>query len=127
MKIQHVSLFPINETLLAQRQSNKIKMARKCKNTRNKKIKTLPSPQVLQRAAKIVLSGKCPLSKPTHAKLKRHRKIIRKLAAMKGKTQSKKAFLTRHKKQVGGFVPMLPLIAGAIGSVLPNLLKNFTR
>jgi hypothetical protein len=87
----------------------------------------VPSPQVLQRAAKVVLSGKCPLSKQTYAKLKKHRAILRQLAAMKGKTKSKKAFLARHKRQVGGFLPMLPLIAGAVGSVLPNLVKSFAR
>lgn len=92
-----------------------------------KKGHKLPSPQVLQRAAKVVLSGKCPLSKPTYAKLKRHRLILRKLAVMKGKSSSKKAFITRHKKQVGGFLPMLPLIAGAVGSILPNLVKGLTR
>lgn len=87
----------------------------------------IPSPQVLQRAAKVVLSGKCPLSKPIYSKLKRHRAIMRKLAAMSGKVKSKKAFLTRHKKQVGGFLPMLPLIASAVGSIIPNLLKGFSR
>ena len=82
----------------------------------------LPSPQVLQRAAKVVLSGKCPLSRPTYLKLKRHRHILRKLAAMKGKTKSKKAFVSRYRKQIGGFKPFLPLIAGALGSVVPKLL-----
>lgn len=89
--------------------------------------KALPSPQFLQRTAKVVLSGKCPLPKPIHAKLKRHRAILRQLASMKGKVASKKAFVTRHKKQVGGLLPLLPLIAGAIGSILPNVLKGFTR
>jgi len=87
----------------------------------------MPSPQVLQRAAKVVLSGKCQLSKPIHAKLKRHRAIIRKLASLSGKAKSKKAFLTRHKKQVGGFLPLLPIIASAVGSLLPDLLKGFAR
>jgi len=88
--------------------------------------KKVPTPQVLQRAAKVVLSGKCPLSKPTYAKLKKHRKILRKLATMKGKAKSKKAFMTRHKKQIGGFLPLLPLIAGAMGSLIPNVLKPFS-
>lgn len=109
----------------------KVKMARKAarKARLSKKLKKdkLPSPQVLQRASKVVLSGKCPLSKPIYAKLKRHRAIMRKLANLKGKNPSKKAFLTRHKKQVGGFLPMLPLIAGAMGSILPNLFKGFSR
>ena len=91
------------------------------------KKKPIPSPHVLQRAAKIVLSGKCPLSKPTYLKLKKHRSILRKLAAMKGKAKSKKAFVTRHKKQIGGFVPFLPLIAGALGSVVPKLLGAITQ
>jgi hypothetical protein len=94
-----------------------------------KKVKKskLPPPQVLQRAAKVVLTGKCPLAKPIHAKLKRHRAILRKLAAMKGNTSSKKAFVTRHKKQVGGLLPLLPLIAGAVGSIIPNLMKGLAR
>jgi hypothetical protein len=107
-------------------------MARKQKSTtskrRTKKVKksNLPAPHVMQRAAKVVLSGKCPISKPVFTKLKRHRAILRKLAAMKGTAKSKKAFMTRNKKQVGGFLPMLPLIAGALGSVLPNVLKSLS-
>jgi hypothetical protein len=97
------------------------------KKTATKVNKKAPSPQVLQRAAQVVLSGKCPLSKPTFAKLKKHRKILRKLATMKGKAKSKKAFITRNKKQVGGFLPLLPLIAGALGSVLPKLVRGFAR
>lgn len=104
-----------------------LKMARKSKARGSKKADILPSPQMLQRAAKIVLAGKCPLSKPIYAKLKRHRTILRKLAAMKGNAKSKKAYVTRNKKQVGGFLPMLPLIAGAMGSILPNLLGGFSR
>ena len=46
---------------------------------------------------------------------------------MKGKAKSKKAFVTRHKKQIGGFVPFLPLIAGALGSVVPKLLGAITQ
>lgn len=84
----------------------------------------LPSPQVLQRAAKIVLSGKCPLTKPTFKKLKKHKNILRKLATMKGKMKSKKAFLARNKKQIGGFLPMLPLIASAVGSLVPSVLQS---
>ena len=83
-----------------------------------------PTPQVLQRAARLVLSGKCQLSKPTFSKLKRHRNILRKLAAMKGKLKSKKAFLARHKKQVGGIIGMLPIIAKAAGALLPTLLGS---
>ena len=94
---------------------------------RTVKKKPIVSPQVLQRAAKIMLSGKCPLSKLTYLKLKKHRNILRKLAAMKGKAKSKKAFATRHKKQIGGFVPFLPLIAGALGSVVPKLLGAVTQ
>ena len=76
------------------------------------------SPQVLKRASKIVLSGKCPFSKPTYLKLKRHRNIIRKLAAMKGSVKSQKAFMKKNNKQIGGFLPFLPLIAKAIGALL---------
>lgn len=101
-------------------------MARKRSVKLRKKIskEMKHSPQVLQRAAKLVLSGKCPLSKPTYAKLKRHRSILRKLAKMKGKMKSKKAFLTRNKKQIGGLLPLIPLIASAVGSLLPGLLKG---
>ena len=37
---------------------------------------------------------------------------------MKGTEKSKKAFITRHKKQVGGIIPFLPLIAKGIGGLL---------
>ena len=80
------------------------------------------SPAYLQRAAKVVLSGKCPLSKPSYLKLKKHRNIIRKLATLKGSTAKKKAYIKRHKKQVGGFLPFLPIIAKALGTVVPTLL-----
>ena len=39
---------------------------------------------------------------------------------MKGKAKSKKAFVTHHKKQIGSFVPFLPLIASTLGSVVPS-------
>ena len=68
------------------------------------------SPVVLQRACKALLVGKCRLSKGNLKKLKRHKTILRKLANMKGTVSSKKAFVTRHKKQVGGILPFLPLI-----------------
>ena len=46
---------------------------------------------------------------------------------MKGKAKSKKAFVIRHKKQIGGFIPFLPLIASALGSVVPKLLGAITQ
>jgi hypothetical protein len=58
--------------------------------------------------------------------LKKHRNILRKLAALKGKTASKKAFLKRHNKQIGGFLPLLPIIAGALGTLVPNILKGLS-
>ena len=84
-------------------------------------VKSTPSPQVLQRAAKAVLTGKCQLDMPTYLKLRRHRNILRKLAAMKGSEKSKKAFITCHKKQVGGIIPFLPLIAKGIGGLLGGM------
>lgn len=113
------TLFPINEASAHEELNrNMTKISSKTQ---------APTPQILQRAAKVVLSGKCPLSKPIYAKLKRHRQIMRKLAAMKGNVKSKKAFVTRNKKQVGGFISLLPMIVGAVGSILPNLLKGFSR
>ena len=94
------------------------------KKTRSKK---LPSPVVLQRAFKAVLGGKCNFSKPTYLKLKRHRNILRKLAAMKGNCAKKKAYITRNKKQVGGLVPLLPLIFSALGAAAAPLLKQIVR
>ena len=91
------------------------------------KKKPTPSPQVLQRAAKVVLSGKCPLSKPTYLKLKKHHNTLRSWQQLKGKAKSKKAFVIRHKKQIGGFIPFLPLITGALGSVVPKLLGAITQ
>jgi hypothetical protein len=99
---------------------------RSSKKCVSKKSKPLPTPQVLQRAAKAVITGKCPLSRPNLVKMKRHRVILRKLANMKGKLTSKKAFITRHKKQVGGFLPLLPLIAGAMGSLVPTMVRSFS-
>jgi len=87
--------------------------------TMAKKRATLPSPQILQRAAKVVLTGQCKLSGPLYLKLKRHRQILRKLAALKGDLRKKKAFITRHKKQIGGFLPLLPLILKSVGMALP--------
>jgi hypothetical protein len=84
----------------------------------------LPSPAILQRASKAVLAGKCRLSKPSYIKLKKHRKILRQLARMKGSTLKKKAFVQRNKKQVGGMMPLLPIILSAIGSVAGPLLKT---
>ena len=92
--------------------------------SRKKSVSNTPSPQVLQRAAKLVLSGKCPLSKPTYEKLRKHRVILRKLAAMKGSTRCKKAFITRNKKQVGGILPLIPLIKTAVGVLGPTLLQG---
>ena len=93
--------------------------------TQRRKKKTLqPSPQVLQRAAKAVLSGKCQLSKPTYLKLKRHRHILKKLAALRGSQKSKKAFITRNKRQVGGFICLLPTILRLVGTVLVNKRIN---
>lgn len=63
---------------------------RSSKTRVSKKSKPLPTPQVLQRAAKAVITGKCPLSRPNLVKMKRHRVILRKLANMKGKLTSKK-------------------------------------
>ena len=83
--------------------------------------KSTPSPQILQRAAKAVLAGKCQIDTPTYLKLRRHRHILRKLAAMKGTEKSKKAFITRHRRQVGGIIPFLPLIAKGIGGLLGGL------
>jgi hypothetical protein len=94
------------------------------KSNRKKKTRPTPSPLVLQRAAKGVLSGNIPLSKHMLNKLKRHRVILRKLAALKGKPQVKKAFVTRHKKQIGGFLPFLPLIAGTLGALIPALANG---
>lgn len=103
------------------------KTSKKTRKSHKGGLKTTPTPQVLQRASQLVLSGKCPVSKPTFLKLKKHRNILRKLAAMKGKSASKKAFVTRHKKQVGGFIQLLPLIATAIGSLVPTLLGGLKR
>ena len=86
-----------------------------------------PSPTIVQRAAKAVLTGKCPLSKPTYLKLRKHRNIIRKLASMKGSTKKKQSYMRRHKKQVGGFLPFLPLIAGAVGSLVPKVLGGMLQ
>ena len=46
---------------------------------------------------------------------------------MKGKAKSKMAFVTRNKKQIGGFVPFLPLFADALGSVAPKLLGTLSQ
>ena len=89
--------------------------------TMARKQAPLPSAQVLQRAAKVVLTGQCKLSGPLYLKLKRHRQILRKLAALKGDMRKKKAFVTRHKKQIGGFLPLLPLILKSVGMALPLL------
>ena len=86
--------------------------------------KKQPSPAFLQKASKAVLAGKCNLSKPTYLKLKKHRNILRKLASMKGSTKLKKAYVTRHKKQVGGLLPLLPVILSAIGSLAGPIIKS---
>ena len=83
-----------------------------------------PSPQVLQRVTKAVLSGKCKLSRPTYLKLKRHRNILRRLAALKGTTKSKKAFVTQNRKQIGGLLPILPLVISALGGLAGSLIKR---
>jgi len=105
--------------------SKETKKSKKSKRQGSSSIS--PTPQVLQRAARLVLAGKCKLSKPSYSKLKKHRNILRKLAAMKGKAQSKKAFVTRHKKQIGGFIGMLPMIARAAGAFLPAMLTGLVR
>ena len=85
-------------------------------------------PHVIQRAAKLVLSGKCQMNRPTYLKLKRHRNILRKLASMKGSTRCKKAFITRNRKQIGGFLPfLLPLIGRAFARVVGPLVSNLVR
>ena len=94
------------------------------KKIQRKTIQKFPKPTVLQRAANVVLSGKCNLSHPTYVKLKKHQAIIRRLAAMKGTTATKEAFIRKNKKQVGGFMAMLPLIASAATTILPSLLKS---
>ena len=97
----------------------------------NKKLKVekgsniSTSPHVIQRASKLVLSGKCPLNRPTYLKLRRHRNILRKLASLKGSTRCKKGFITKHKKQVGGLLPLLlPLVGSVIAGAASRFLKR---
>jgi len=90
----------------------------------NKQTRKLPSPIVLQRASKAVLAGKCNLSRPTYLKLKKHRNIMRKLANMTGTPQQKMVFVKSNMKQVGGLLPLLPLIAKAVGSLAVPLLGS---
>ena len=72
----------------------------------------------MQRAAKVVLTGQCKLSGPLYLKLKCHRQILRKLAALKGDLKKKKAFVTRHKKQIGGILPLMPLTLKSVRMAL---------
>ena len=93
------------------------------KKTAKKSTISTP-PHVIQRASKLVLAGKCDIDRPTYLKLKRHRHILRKLANLKGSTRCKKAYITRHKKQVGGLLPLLlPLVGSAIANIASRLLR----
>ena len=96
---------------------------------RNQPPSILTRPHVLQRAAKLVLSGKCRMTRPTFLKLKRHQNILRKLASMKGSTRCKKAFVTRNRNQIGGFLPfLLPLIGRAFARVAgPALVSSLVQ
>ena len=86
--------------------------------------KKLPSPIILQRASKAVLTSKCPLTDDLYTKLKRHRKILRKLANMKGTMTQKQAFVKRNRKQIGGIIPLLPLIVSAVSSAVGPLIEH---
>ena len=78
--------------------------------------KILPSPKLLQNASSAVLRGKISLSPANYGKLKKHKTILRKLARMKGTQKRKQNFVSRNRKQVGGFLPLLPLILAGIGA-----------
>ena len=117
-KTQHTFYFLINEGQLTW----KAKISTMCRTVK----KLLPSPEVSKSCQSHVL-GKCSLSKPTHLKLKKHCHILR-LPTMKGKSKSKKTFVTCHKKQIGGFIPLFVLlIAGALESVGPKLLGTLPQ
>ena len=82
-----------------------------------------PSIVQLQWAARAVLAGKRDLNRADYLKLKRQHKFLPKLATIKGSQKSKQAFLKRNKKQVGGFMGLLPhLIKGAM-RLLPAIIN----
>jgi hypothetical protein len=101
-------------------------MARKRKSSTSK-VKQ-PSPVVLQRAAKALLY-KCKIQKgsSTFLKLKRHRSILKQLAEMKGSMKRKQAFVKRHRKQIGGVLPLLPLIMSLVGTLAPAVISSVMR
>lgn len=101
-------------------------MAGKRKSSRSK-IKQ-PSPVVLQRAAKALLY-KCKIPKGSSAfsKLKRHHSILKQLAEMKGSSKKKQAFVKRHRKQIGGVLPLLPIILKLVGTLAPAIISSVMR
>ena len=106
--------------------NNKNRKKKKKKMRRNNES---PSPVILQRAAKAILAGKCRLSALAFLKLKKQKLFLRKLARLKGNPKSKERFVSRNKKQVGGILPLLPLIfaglgaAGGLGGGIANIVK----
>jgi hypothetical protein len=87
-----------------------------------------PSPVILQRAAKALLfKCKIPRGSSTYLKLKRHHSILKKLAGMKGSQKRKQAFVKRHRKQIGGVLPFLPLILKLVGALAPAVVSSVMR
>ena len=78
--------------------------------------KLVAKPLVAQRFAQAVKAGKIKFTKVQFTKLKSHKGIIRRLADMRGNVASKRKFVERNKKQIGGFLPFLPMILAGIGA-----------